>query len=127
MSDTSDRSVILTVDTNERNQELLGRFLADEGYRTRRATTAAQVDAVLDQDGADVALVDVSGFGPEIWDRCRALAEAGIPHLVISPRNRPTVEREGMAHGARAVMLKPLVARRLMSVIEGLLGEPSGA
>lgn len=119
-------AVILTVDRNRRNLELLADFLGREGYRTRPAATLAEVDAALvDPAAIDLALVDVSGFGPEVWARCSALHEHGVPHVVLSPRRGAGVEREGAARGARAVLLKPVVARELARLVRGLVREGS--
>lgn len=119
--------VVLTVDTNRRNQELLEEFLEGEGFTARKASSLETLDEALDEAlggggcPLDAALVDVSGFGPGLWDRCRRLHEAGIPHLVLYPRESSTLEDRGRAHGARALLLKPVVARRLLRVLNDLV------
>jgi DNA-binding response OmpR family regulator len=118
---------ILTVDHNYRNLELLHRLLGRQGYPTRTACDLEQFDrALAEPEGIALALVDVAGFDRRIWERCRALRGQRIPFLVFSPQRSTAIQREGLAHGAHGVLVKPLTVRNLLDVIDGLLPETSG-
>ena len=118
----TDTPLILTLDHNRRNVELLAQFLAKAGYRSLAATSLEEFDAVLAQaQTAALALVDLSGFDQHVWERCERLREAKIPFLVISAKQKAAVRQAGMARGASGVLVKPLVAKELLSFIRSLL------
>ena len=115
--------MILAVDRNQRNLDLLTDLLSKKGYETRGAVTLEEFDGALEGErDISLALVDVAGFDPAIWQRCDRLREARIPFLVISARRLTHVEEASLAHGARNVLVKPLVVERLLGVVRGLLG-----
>ena len=70
-----------------------------------------------------MALIDISGFDRTIWQYCEQLREKGIPLLVISPRESATITQEGITHGARSVLVKPLVMKELLILIHSMIGE----
>ncbi len=122
MVDERDRQHILTVNSNPRNLELLNEFLGRAGYEVSGVSALDAFDRFLsDHPPIDLALVDVSGFGPQIWMRCQTLQQQGIPFLVISPRQSAALQQESLTYGARGVLVKPLVVKDLLGVIKGLL------
>jgi DNA-binding response OmpR family regulator len=115
-------SVILAVDRNHRNLELLSQFLEREGYQTRPAATLEDFDqALAEANGIGLALVDIAGFDRAIWERCEELRHHKIPFLVISPKQSAAIQQASLTHGARGVLIKPLVAREFMGLIGSLL------
>jgi len=117
---------ILVIDRNPRNQELLGQFLANAGYRTWSAASLEQFDEALAKPGdVALALVDIAGFDHSIWERCERLREGDIPFLIISPKQTAALQQESLAHGARGVLVKPLAAKQLLGIIRSLLGQLS--
>ena len=118
------QNAILAVGTNPQNLKLLTELLASKGYHTQSAVSLEQLDeALLVPGGIALALVDVSGFGRAVWDRCRRLDQRGVPLLVVAPHPSPELRRESLANGARAILVKPLVPRDLLGSIESLLGQ----
>jgi DNA-binding response OmpR family regulator len=118
------RPVILAVDHNHRNLELLSQFLGREGYQTRTAATLEEFDQVLaGANSIGLALVDIVGFDRTIWERCEALRHHKIPFLVLSPRQSSAIQQTSLSHGARGVLIKPLIVRELLGVIRSLLEE----
>ena len=84
--------------------------------------TPEEFGLALDRsDEIGLALIDLAGLGRRIWDPCERLRAKGIPLLVISPRQSVAIERESLAHGARSVLIKPLVVKELLALIRGLL------
>ena len=117
-------SVILAVDRNHRNLELLSQFLEREGYQTRPAATLEEFDqALAEANGIGLALVDIAGFDRAIWERCEGLRYHKIPFLVLSPRQSAAIQQASLTHGARGVLIKPLVVRELLRLIHSLLEE----
>ena len=117
-------AVILAVDRNHRNLELLSQFLVREGYQTRPAATLEEFDqALAEANGIGLALVDIAGFDRAIWERCEELRHHKIPFLVLSPRQSAAIQQASLTHGARGVLIKPLVVRELLGLIRSLLEE----
>jgi len=116
--------MILAVDRNHRNLELLSQFLGREGYQTRPAATLEEFDqALAEANGIGLALVDIAGFDRAIWERCEELRHHKIPFLVLSPRQSAAIQQASLTHGARGVLIKPLVVRELLGLIRSLLEE----
>src|SRR5207302_1308868 len=68
------RALILAVDRNQRNLDLLTDLLSKKGYETRGAVTLEEFDGALEGErDISLALVDVAGFDPAIWQRCDRL------------------------------------------------------
>lgn len=115
---------ILLVNHLPRNLQLLAEFLGKEGYKTISAGSYAEFDEALSQDlPINGALVDISGFDANIWQRCEMLRAAKIPFLVVSPQQSAAIQQAGLSHGARSVMTKPLVIKELIGVIQSILAE----
>jgi DNA-binding response OmpR family regulator len=117
-------STILLVNHLPRNLELLAEFLRKEGFQTISTATYAEFDQVLSQQPSiQGALVDIAGFDSQIWQRCEQLRAAKIPFLVVSPQQSAAIQQAGLSHGARSVMVKPLVIKELIGVIKSILAE----
>lgn len=117
---------ILVVNRLPRNLQLLSDYLGQEGYTTLSASSYEELDQVLSQTEQihiDGALVDIAGYDSAIWTRCEQLRSAKIPFLVVSPQQSAAIQQAGMAHGARGVMVKPLVIKELIGVIKSILAE----
>lgn len=114
---------ILLLNHNPRNLQLLAEYLGKQGFETLSAQDLAEFDqALADQSTAiAAALVDIAGFDGQIWQRCELLRAAKIPFLVISPRQSAAIQQASLSHGARGVMIKPLVIKELVTLIQGVL------
>jgi DNA-binding response OmpR family regulator len=118
----ADRPVILAASSNGRNLELLAQFLDGNQYRPIAAGTLEEFDKALDgSEEIDLALVDLAGFDKSIWERCERLRDRDIPLLVVSPRHSAAIQMASYAHGARGVLVKPLVMQELLGLIRSLL------
>ncbi len=114
---------LLLVNRLPRNLQLLADFLAKEGYPTVPAATYEEIDRALVNPPLAGALVDITGFDAEIWARCEQLRAAKIPFLVVSPRQSAAIQQASFSHGARGMMVKPLVVKELIGVIQSILEE----
>ena len=116
--------LVLTVDRNQRNLELLSQFLTKEGYETVQASSVDALDKIVSNaEGIGLALVDISGFDRSIWKCCEALQAKGIPLLILSPKQSAAIQQESLAHGARGVLIKPLVVKELLGLVKSLTEE----
>jgi DNA-binding response OmpR family regulator len=116
--------LILAVDRNPRNVELLRQFLGKAGYELLAATTPDEFDrALAASEDIKVALVDIGGFDRSIWERCEGLRARQIPFLVLSPKQSTALQQTSLTHGARGVLVKPLVVKELLGIIRSLLEE----
>lgn len=118
----TDRAAILAVDTNRRNLELLTQQLDTAGYRTRAAGSLEEFDREL--GGASpigLVLIDLTGFDERIWERCERLRHADVPFVVLTARRSPTIQREGIRHGASTIAVKPLPVPDLLEFIRTLV------
>ena len=122
----TENSIILAVDRNHRNLELLAQFLNKEGYQTIAADSFEEVAQAISQPARiGMALVDISGFDRRIWDCCEQLRNHQIPFLILSPKQSVAIQHESLCHGARSMLVKPLIVRDLLSIVHSLLGEPA--
>jgi len=115
---------LLTVGANKRNLELLAQFLDKEGYQTIAAATLDEFDQALNGSVEfKLALLDISGFDRGIWEHCERVQKKGIPLLVISPKKSAAIQQESLTHGARGVLVKPLVVKELIALVRQLIAE----
>lgn len=115
---------VLAVDHNRRNLELLAQFLSKEGYSTLGASSLEEFEQMLTgETKIGLVLLDISGFDRRIWDCCERLREQKIPFMVLSPRQSAAIQQESLAHGARSMLVKPLMVKELLNLIRSLLNE----
>jgi CheY-like chemotaxis protein len=115
---------ILVVNHLPGNLQLLVEFLGKAGYATVPTATYEELDQVLSQQPSlSGALIDIAGFDAQIWMRCEQLRAGKIPFIVISPRQSVAVQQASFSHGAKGVMVKPLIVKELIGVIQGILVE----
>jgi DNA-binding response OmpR family regulator len=116
-----DSPVILTVDRNPRNLELLKQFLERAGCEALSVSTLEEFDLILeDPQEIMLAMVDISGFNPEIWKRCERLRDAGIFWLMLTSRQDVGAWKRSVTYGAMGVLVKPLAMQQLMETIQRL-------
>ncbi|MFC2003956.1 response regulator [Chloroflexota bacterium] len=118
------KTTILSVGSNRANLELLSQQLVKEGYETLSAASLEELDnSIQKKKDIALALIDLSGFDENIWERCEALRKAKIPFIVISPQRSPLIQKDSMKHGASGLLVKPLGIKELLEYIHTLLGE----
>ncbi len=116
------KACVLTVARNRRNLEMLAELLGRAGMDTVAAESLEDLDRVLEElEGDGLALVDLSGFDNGIWQRVEALRHKGVTLLVISSETSAAIQRESLMHGARGVLVKPLVVKEFVGLVRGLL------
>lgn len=114
----STSATIVTVDRNTRNRELLSNLLQAQGHTPLSVGDLGELQRLLDRDLAiDLALVDISGFGREVWTSLGELNRLGIPFFVVSHRWTPALQQACLARGGLSVLVKPLIPNDLMQLI----------
>ena len=116
------RYTLLLVSHLSRNLQLLSDSLNREGYATVTADNYEVFDQILSQQQPlDGGLIDIAGFDQRIWERCEQLREAKVPFLVFSPKQSAAIQQASLSHGARGVMVKPLIVKELVGVVKSIL------
>lgn len=119
---TTAPQTLLLVSHLSRNLQLLTDFLTKEGFVTLTAANYEEFDQVLSQSQAIAgSLIDIAGFDGQIWTRCEHLRAAKIPFLIFSPKQSTAIQQASLSHGARGVMVKPLIVKELITVIRSIL------
>jgi DNA-binding response OmpR family regulator len=119
-----EKPMILIVGSDRASLELMGQQFGQEGYDTVSAASLDELDrAILGKLPINVSLIDLAGFDERLWERCDELRKRKIPFIVISPRRSPTVQRDGMKHGASGLLVKPLSIKDLLEYVHTLLGD----
>lgn len=117
-------TTVLLVNRNPRNLELLTESLEKDGYATTAVSSLEALDqALVQEDRIGAVLLDITGFSPDIWTRCERLRRIKKPFLVVSPKQSAAIQQAGLSHGARGVMIKPLVIKELRGLIQSMLEE----
>jgi DNA-binding response OmpR family regulator len=70
-----------------------------------------------------LVLIDLAGFDKTIWKYTEILRGWEIPFLILSPGKNPYLLQEVTKRGASQVLIKPLVSKDLLNIIQSLLGQ----
>ena len=113
-----DNPLLLAVDRNYRNLELLAEFLGKEGYQVLTSSSIEEFQqALIRSPEINLALVDIAGFDRRIWELCDRLRIENIPFFVISPKLSIAIQQESLTHGARSMLVKPLLIREILGLL----------
>ena len=122
-----DNPLILAVDRNHKNLELLT-FLGREGDQVLAASNIEVEQALMHSKEIDLALVDIALFNRWIWEKCDRVAcvrirlrTENIPFFVLSHKQNVAIQQQSLTHGARSMLVKPLVIKELLGIIRSLL------
>ncbi|MBE0479347.1 MAG: hypothetical protein IBX68_00035 [Dehalococcoidia bacterium] len=119
-----DKRTVLLVATDSQSLDLLGERLKCEGFDTLRAACLEEVDRHLKNiHSISIAVIDLSGFPEEIWDRCQQLRDARIPFVLISQKRSPAMQKQSITHGATALLIKPVSVEGILDSIRTSLRE----
>lgn len=116
---------ILIVEDEEPIQLLLSYNLESEGYKVRVTASGEDVAALLDEEPADLVLLDwmlpdISGI--EVCRAMRARAKTrNVPVIMLTARGEESERVRGLATGADDYVVKPFSVPELMARIRSLL------
>jgi len=114
-------STILVLSKITKNLELMIDFLNKQGLDSIVASSYEDLDRIFTQNDYDLALLDIAGFDSKIWSYCERISQAEKPFFIISPIKNPKIDHEGLKKGARGVIVKPLVMKELIDLINAML------
>ena len=116
---------ILIVEDEESIQLLLTYNLESEGYKVRVTASGEDVAALLDEEPADLVLLDwmlpdISGI--EVCRAMRARPKTrNVPVIMLTARGEESERVRGLATGADDYVVKPFSVPELMARIRSLL------
>lgn len=114
-------ATILVLSKITKNLELMADFLNKQGFNSVVASSYEDLDKIFMQNNFDLALLDIAGFDSKIWNYCERLSRADKPFFIISPIKNPKIDHEGVKKGAKGVIVKPLVMKELIDLINAML------
>ena len=118
---------ILVVDDEVSVTELFSMMLEMEGYRVRVVHDVQSAKNALEEEPADLLLVDIMMPEASGLELCRYVrAEpflASTPIIVISARSQLDEVHEGLAAGADTYLLKPVSRNELIEAVQQALAD----
>ena len=103
------------------NVRVMEQVLGREGFSVVSATDRNELDDALADGGQGIlALVDIAGFGPAVWDMCRILQERGVRFVVLSAAQQNSIGSEAFRHGAANFLQKPVGKAALVQLLRTL-------
>src|SRR6266581_5100644 len=114
---------ILVIDDDPAVTSLLKRGLSYEGFAVETAKSGAEGLAIARERPADLVILDVMmpGLGGfEVLQRLRA-ADEQLPVLMLTARDAPSDQMQGLETGADDYVLKPFTFEVLLARVHALL------
>ncbi len=122
---THDNGRIVLVVHQPGNAKVLGQAVAEIGMTAVTAASKSVLKTRLaEPDAARAALVDVSGFGSQVWPLCSLLHDHDIPFVVMSPARDQEASTRSVQYGASTVLQKPIAKEALLNLLKSLSGRP---
>jgi two-component system OmpR family response regulator len=113
---------ILLVEDDAQISHMLADVLAESGFDTATAATAADMDAVLGRGSIDLILLDIMLPDEDGLSICRRLrASSGIPIIMLTALKEDVDRIAGLEIGADDYVTKPFNSRELVARIRALL------
>lgn len=121
MSDADRTRRVLLVVCQQGNARVLDTAVAEVGMTPIHAQSLTDIERWLaEAEPPAVALVDVQGFGGEVWSLCHQLHEGAIPFVVLSPAQARQASHQSLAYGAASVVEKPIAKESLLTLLQSL-------
>lgn len=117
---------ILLVDDEKALREPLAAYLNKQGFTVREAESAAQARSMLQDEPADLVLLDIMMPGEDGLSLCRHLVETrSLPVILLTARGEATDRIVGLEIGADDYVVKPFEPRELVARIRSVLRRAS--
>ncbi|GGV31616.1 response regulator transcription factor [Streptomyces spectabilis] len=120
---TEHRRTVLVVEDDPGVRSTLDQLLRFEGYRVLPAPDGLRGLALIEEEGPDLAVVDVVMPGLDGLALCRMLRRRGdrLPVLVLTARDQIGDRVAGLDAGADDYLAKPFATEELLARIRALL------
>lgn len=113
---------ILLVDDDPEIRDLLGAFLAREGFDAVTAANASEMDALLSRQVPDLIVLDLMLPGEDGVSICRRLArDRTLPIIMLTAKSDEIDRILGLEMGADDYVVKPFAPRELLARIRAVL------
>jgi len=113
---------ILVVDDHHEIRDLLGKYLAKQGFRASTAANAAEARKIIATSAIDLAVLDIMMPGEDGLSLCRHLRETSeIPVILLTALGEETDRIVGLEIGADDYLTKPFNPRELLARIKAVL------
>lgn len=107
---------ILVVDDDVHIQKLVTIHLNHKGYQVLRANNAKEALSLLEEQTADLAVVDVMMPGMNGFELTRLLTEDfGIPVILLTAKGQLSDKEQGFLSGSEDYIVKPFEVRSSFS------------
>lgn len=122
MSSNANEEKILVVDDDVQLQQLLTRYLTEQGYATSAVGDGKAMDCWLDQHHPDLIILDMMLPGEDGLSLARRIRHrASTPIIILSARGEELDKIIGLEVGADDYLSKPFNPRELLARIRAVL------
>lgn len=113
---------VLLVMKRPGNLRVTTEVLERHGIGARGVSTAGELEHLLETAFVpDLALVDVSGFGPAVWRICARLQAENLPFIVLFQPDEIELSGRSLQYGAMSVLQKPVAKAALLQLVQSLV------
>ena len=114
---------ILVVDDDARLQELLARYLTEQGFKTVTASDAVEMQRQLQRQIYALYILDINLPGEDGLQICQRLRASGdtTPIIMLTARGEDVDRILGLELGADDYLAKPFNPRELLARIRSVL------
>ncbi|KKX26244.1 response regulator [Rhizobium sp. LC145] len=113
---------IVVVDDHRDIRDLVGKYLAQHGYRISLAESGGALRRLLDRSSPDLVVLDVMMPGEDGLSICRQLRSRGeLPIILLTAMSDETDRIIGLELGADDYVTKPFNPRELLARIKAVL------
>ncbi|MDN3018616.1 response regulator transcription factor [Paenibacillus sp. BSR1-1] len=118
---------ILLIDDEERMLDLLSLYLKPKGYMCIKMTSAIKAIHYLEEENADLILLDVMMPEMDGWEACLEIRKNwDIPIIMLTARSEKIDVVKGLKMGADDYISKPFDEDELIARIEAILRRKNG-
>ena len=120
-------TTILVVDDEKEIADLVEIYLVSDGYRVVKANDAEEGLRLLEENDAQLVLLDIMMPGMDGLDLCRKLrashTTSTTPVIIVTAKTSQEDMEAGLKAGANAYLFKPISSNELRIRVEWLLTE----
>lgn len=109
---------MLVVARKEANRRLLEGFLDEQGLPVEGVSDLDEL--TLGEDPPAASIVDIDGYGEEIWAVIDRLRDAGSAVVVLTRYRTKKIQEATLRHPVRTVLEKPVRKAQLQAIVETL-------
>ena len=118
---------ILLVDDETRMLDLLSLYLTPKGYKCIKMSSALKAIRYLEEESADMILLDVMMPEMDGWEACREIRKNwDIPIIMLTARSEKNDIVKGLKMGADDYISKPFDEDELTARIDAVLRRQIG-